>query len=137
MKPIRYYSAIFLICFLLAGCGTSSVSLPENIPSENNSVEGKEQTDPETESGEESLPEQGTGQESERFIENISNNEEGHFASIHMSSAPAIWNSSEKQRGMRSSPTATHCVMARIRSRARIRNSRAGAADVCPTFSFL
>ena len=79
MKFIRYYSVIMLICFLLAGCGTSSVSLPEGIPSENNSVEEKEQTDPKTGSGEESLPEQETGQESERFIENISNNEEGHF----------------------------------------------------------
>jgi len=38
MKSIRYYSAIFLICFLLAGCGTSSVYLPEDIPSENNSL---------------------------------------------------------------------------------------------------
>ena len=79
MKFIRYYSVIMLICFLLAGCGTSSVSLPEDIPSENNSVEENEQTDPETGSGEESLPEQETRQESERFIENISNNEEGHF----------------------------------------------------------
>ena len=38
MKSIRYYSAIFLICVLLAGCGTSSVYLPEDIPSENNSL---------------------------------------------------------------------------------------------------
>ena len=96
MKSIRNYLPIFLICFLLAGCGTagrtnasssaeipadqSSASLPEGIPSENNSVEEKEQTDPKTGSGEESLPEQETGLESERFIENISNNEEGHYA---------------------------------------------------------
>ena len=38
MKFIRYYSVIMLSCFLLAGCGTSSVSLPEDIPSENNSL---------------------------------------------------------------------------------------------------
>jgi hypothetical protein len=26
MKSIRYYSAIFLICFLLAGCGTAGTT---------------------------------------------------------------------------------------------------------------
>ena len=57
--------------------------------------------------------------------------------SIHMSSAPAIWSSSENQKEMHSSPIATRCETARIRSRARIRISRAGAAGVYPTFSFL
>ena len=91
MKSIRYYSVIFLICLFLAGCGAagkandsssadipaeqSSASSTEDTPSDNNSAEEKEQADRESGPEEESLPEQ----EPEPFIENISNNEEGHF----------------------------------------------------------
>ena len=64
MKSIRNYLPIFLICLLLAGCGTAgktNASSSAEMPADQSSA---------------SLPEDTP---SERFIENISNNEEGHF----------------------------------------------------------